>query len=199
MRVPLEITFRDALKSDEIDNLIKEKAAILDKIGDNLISCRVAVERPHDNKRSGNSYRVRIAMRIPPGRELVVKRESPDGSPSEPLTAVIREAFETARRRLVKLLEQQKGVIKTHPQQQSVAYVTKLFKDKGYGFVETLEGRELYFHRNSVLHDEFSRLDIGTGVRYVVAEDGDEGPQASTIQIVDKPGANQALTGAGLV
>jgi len=198
MRVPLEITFRDAVKSDEIVNLIKEKAAVLDKISDNLISCRVAIERPHDNKRSGNSYRVRIAMRIPPGRELVVKRESPDGSPPEPLTAVIREAFETARRRLVKRLEQQQGVIKTHPQQQSVAYVTKLFKAKGYGFVETLEGRELYFHRNSVLHDDFSRLDIGTGVRYV-AEDGDDGPQASTIQIVDKPGANLALTNAELV
>ena len=190
MRVPLEITFREAVKSDEIVNLIKEKAAILDKISDNLISCRVAVEKPHDNKRSGNSYRVRIAMRIPPGRELVVKRESPDGSQPEPLTAVIREAFETARRRLVKMSDQQQGAIKSHPQQQSLAYVTKLFKDKGYGFVETLEGREIYFHRNSVLHDDFSRLDIGTGVRYVAA-DGDDGPQASTIQIVDKPGLSE--------
>ena len=197
MRVPLEITFRDAVKSDEIVNLIEEKTASLDKLCDNLISCRVAVERPHDNKRSGNAYRVRIAMRIPPGREVIVKREPTDNSLAEPLTTVIREAFETARRRLVKLLEQQQGVIKTHPQQQSLAYVTKLFKDRGYGFVETLEGREIYFHRNSVLHDDFSRLDIGTGVRYV-AVDGDDGPQASTIQIVDKPGANQAVTDAEL-
>jgi cold shock CspA family protein len=197
MRVPLEITFRDAVKSEEIVNLIEEKTASLDKLCDNLISCRVAVERPHDNKRSGNSYRVRIAMRIPPGRELVVKREPTEDSLAEPLTAVIRESFETARRRLVKLLEQQQGVIKTHPQQQSVAYVTKLFKKKGYGFVETLEGREIYFHRNSVLRDDFLRLDIGTGVRYV-AVDGDDGPQASTIQIVDKPGANQAVTDAEL-
>lgn len=198
MRIPLEITFRDAVKSEDIVNLIEEKTASLDKLCDNLISCRVAVEKPHDKKRSGNSYRVRIAMRIPPGRELIVKREPTEGSLSEPLPAVIRDAFDTARRRLVKILEQQQGVTKTHPQQQSVAYVTKLFKEKGYGFVETLEGREIYFHRNSVLHDDFSRLDIGTGVRYV-AVDGDDGPQASTIHIVDKPGTNQTVTDAELI
>jgi cold shock CspA family protein len=198
MRVPLEITFRDAVKSDEIVNLIESKAAGLDKICDNLISCRVAVEKPHENRRSRDSYRVRISMRIPPGRELVVKREPADSSLTEPLTTVIREAFETARRRLLKLLEQQQGVIKTHPQQQTIAYVTKLFRDKGYGFIETFEGREIYFHRNSVLHDDFSRLDIGTGVRYVATE-GDDGPQASTIQIVDKPGANRVVENTELV
>lgn len=198
MRVPLEITFRDAVKSDEIVSLIKKKAAGLDKICDNLISCRVAVEKPHDNKRSRDSYRVRVAMRIPPGRELVVKREPSDGNLSEPLTAVIRDAFDTARRRLLRLLEQQQGIIKTHPQQQTVAYVTKLFRDKGYGFIETFEGRELYFHRNSVLHGDFNRLEIGTGVRFVPAE-GDDGPQASTVQIVDKPGTNRAVTDAELV
>lgn len=192
MRVPLEITFRDAVKSDEIVTLIEEKATGLDKLCDNLISCRVAVEKPHDNKRSGNSYRVRIAIRIPPGRELVVKREPQNGSLPEPLTAMIREAFETARRRLVKMLKQQQGSVKYHPQQTDVAYVTKLFKDKGFGFVETLEGREIYFHRNSVLHGDFNRLDIGTGVRYV-EKDGDDGPQASTIHIVDKPGVNKAI------
>jgi cold shock CspA family protein len=79
-----------------------------------------------------------------------------------------------------------------------VAYVTKLFRDKGYGFIETFEGRELYFHRNSVLHNDFNRLDVGTGVRFVAAE-GDDGPQASTIQIVDKPGANLSVPDAELV
>ena len=190
MRVPLEITFRDAVKSDDIVQLIEEKAAGLDKLCDNLISCRIAVEKPHVDKRSGKSYRVRITLRLPPGRELVVKREPQDGSVPETLTTVIREAFDTARRRLVKFVEQQQGAIKSHPQQQNIAYVTRIFKDKGFGFAKTLEGREIYFHRNSVLHEDFNRLDIGTGVRYV-AVDGDDGPQASTVQIVDKPGANR--------
>ena len=45
--------------------------------------------------------------------------------------------------------------------------------------------------RNSLivqaLNDDFDRLEPGTGVRYV-EEAGAKGPQASTVQIVDKPG-----------
>ena len=39
-----------------------------------------------------------------------------------------------------------------------------------------------------MLQGDFPRLEIGTGVRFV-EERGEEGPQASTVQIVDKPGA----------
>ena len=40
-----------------------------------------------------------------------------------------------------------------------------------------------------MLHDDFERLEIGTGVHFFL-EQGDEGPQASTVKIVDKPGAS---------
>jgi cold shock CspA family protein len=49
--------------------------------------------------------------------------------------------------------------------------------------------RQVYFHRNSVLHGDFERLAIGTEVRFS-AEDGDDGPQASSVQIVAKLGAS---------
>jgi cold shock CspA family protein len=44
----------------------------------------------------------------------------------------------------------------------------------------------VYFHRNSVLHDDFERLAIGTEVRFT-PQDGDDGPRASSVQIVAKP------------
>jgi cold shock CspA family protein len=47
---------------------------------------------------------------------------------------------------------------------------------------------ETHIHKNAVLHTDFERLEIGTGVRYFPSE-GEEGPQASTVQIVDKPGS----------
>ena len=47
----------------------------------------------------------------------------------------------------------------------------------------------MYFHRNSVLHDDFERLAVGTEVRFT-PQDGDEGPQASSVQIIGKPGAS---------
>jgi hypothetical protein len=37
------------------------------------------------------------------------------------------------------------------------------------------------------LRDDFERLEVGTGVRYCPSE-GEQGPQASTVKIVDKPG-----------
>ncbi|MEJ2428230.1 MAG: HPF/RaiA family ribosome-associated protein [Deltaproteobacteria bacterium] len=76
---------------------------------------------------------------------------------------------------------------------QRVALVDKLFPEKDYGFLKTVDGRVLYFHRNSVLADDFDRLEIGTGVRYVETM-GDKGPQASTVQIVDKPGVRHSTS-----
>jgi len=66
--------------------------------------------------------------------------------------------------------------------------VVRLFSEPGYGFLESADdGHEVYFHANSVLHGDFDRIAIGTQVRYV-EELGEEGPQASTVAIIDKPG-----------
>jgi ribosome-associated translation inhibitor RaiA len=40
-------------KTDEIERLVHEKAAKLDRLYDNLISCRVALERPQKAQRAG--------------------------------------------------------------------------------------------------------------------------------------------------
>jgi cold shock CspA family protein len=61
--------------------------------------------------------------------------------------------------------------------------VVRLFPD--YGFIETADGLEVYFHRNSLVRGDFDHLEEGSQVRFVV-EEGDEGPQASTVQVVGK-------------
>lgn len=186
MDVPLEITYRNVEKTEALDALIRKKVENLEKVCPYLNSCRIAVEKPqHD--RAGNPYRVRINMTVPPGHELAVSRNPGEGDSSE-LPQVIRKAFEAARRQLKTLVAKQRGAVKTHPEQESVGYVTKLFAEGGYGFLQRPDGREIYFHEHSVLQGDFPRLEIGTGVRFV-EEKGEEGPQASTVQIVDKPGA----------
>jgi len=187
MEVPLEITFREVDKSDDIEQLIRQKAAKFEKICGAIISCRVAVESPHAHQQSGSPFRVRINLRVPPGHDLVVRRESSEGYLHEKLPVVISETFDTAFRRLKKLMQKQQGQVKTHPQQEKIAFVVRLFREEGYGFIRSRQGQELYFHHNSVLNNDFDRLEIGTGVRYVAGV-GDEGPKATTVQIVDKPG-----------
>jgi cold shock CspA family protein/ribosome-associated translation inhibitor RaiA len=182
----VEISFRRVEKTEAVEKLIREKARKLDEISERLISCRVAVERPQQHQRAGNPYRVRIELGVP-GKELLTIRESGQGDMHDPLPKVIRDAFNAARRQLREFETKKSGRVKLHPAQQLMAMVVRLFPEEGYGFLKTPDGREIYFHRNAVLHDDFDRLAIGTGVRFV-EEMGEKGPQATTVQIVDKPG-----------
>jgi cold shock CspA family protein/ribosome-associated translation inhibitor RaiA len=186
MEVPMEIVFRDVERTPEIDRLIEKKVARLDRVCNNLISCRIAIEQPQKHQRQGNPYRVRIEMRIPPKHELVVKNTPGEKPMHEGLHAVITDAFESAERSLLKQMDKLERQTKKHPAQEPTAFIEKLFKDEGYGFIRNLQdGMEYYFHRNSVLHNNFDRLEKGTGVHFA-PESGDKGPQASSVEIVDK-------------
>jgi cold shock CspA family protein len=188
MQVPLEISFRGIHKSDTLESLIREKADKLGRVCNHLMSCRVAVEKPQKHLHSGNPYRVRIDMTVSPGHELVAKHEPGKGNMHDPLDTVIRDTFNSATRQLQKIVQQQRREVKSHPTQDATAIVHKLFPDAGYGFVRTIESQEeIYFHRNSVLHGAFDQLRTGTGVHHQ-AEEGNEGLQATSIQIVDRQG-----------
>jgi len=188
MEVPIEMTFRHVPKTKELEDLINSKAAALEKLCDNIISCRVAIEKPQEHQRSGNPYRVRIDLRVPPGHEIVVKREPGDGNMHDPLDFVIRESFDIARRKLKALLDKQHHDIKTHPEQEVSAVIDRIFMREQYGFLKTTDGREVYFHANSVINEDFDNLEPGMGVRFVERLD-EAGLQASTVQIVDRPRA----------
>ena len=54
-----------------------------------------------------------------------------------------------------------------------------------FGFIETNDGREIYFHRNSVLNGDFAKLAVGAHVTFA-EEMGDKGPQASTVKPMAK-------------
>lgn len=182
MKIPLEICYRDIDKTDRLDELIRRKAAKLELVCDYLVSCRVAVEHPQKEHR----YRVRIDLRVPPNHELVVKSDPEPDNMHRDLETVLRETFDCAHRRLKSLVERAHGNVKTHPEQKVTALIGKLFPEKDYGFLRTIDGRDVYFHRHAVIGDGFGRLRVGMGVRHVEAE-GENGPQATTVQVVNRP------------
>ncbi|MBD3298761.1 MAG: HPF/RaiA family ribosome-associated protein [candidate division Zixibacteria bacterium] len=188
MQVPLELTFRDVTKTEDIENLVHQKVDALHRVCDHLTSCRVAIEKPQRDQRTGSPFRVRIDIHVPPGHEIIAKREPGESDTHAPLDSVIRDTFDAAQRQLKRLVERQQGEEKSHPEQEAVALVARLFPNEDYGFLQTVDGRDVYFHRNAVTNDDFDRLELGTGVHFVEVQ-GDEGPQASTVRIVDKPGA----------
>jgi cold shock CspA family protein len=188
MQVPLSVSFRGVRKDPMINDLIQTRADKLGRVCNHLMSCRVGVERRQMHQEVGNPYRVRIDMTVSPGHELVVRREPSKGYMHDPLDIVVRDAFNAAERQLQKLVQQQRREVKNHVSAETLAIVHKLFPERGYGFLRTVDRHdEVYFHKNSVLHGGFERLSIGTGVRYT-AELGDNGLQASTVQIVARNG-----------
>jgi len=165
MKLDLQITAHNIELSDFAKEDIREKAEKLDKFYDRIMRCRVVVDVPHRHKHEGILYDVHIYMTVP-GSELIVKRE-----PGEDLTVAVRDAFNAARRKLEDFVRRQRGDVKHH-EEMPPARITALFPDKGYGFLTTPDGREIYFHENSVLHKDFKRLSIGTEVRFA-EEQGD--------------------------
>jgi cold shock CspA family protein len=179
MQVPLQITARDVSLSEAAEVDIQAKAANLDTYYNGIVGCRVVVEGPGRHHRKG-LFAVRIDLSVP-GAELVVDRQA-----DEDLYVAIRDAFDAVRRRLEDYARRQRGVVKSH-EEPSRAQVNRLFPEEGYGFLETPDGREIYFHRHSVLPPGFDQLAIGTEVRFV-EEPGEKGPQASTVAITGMPG-----------
>lgn len=190
IQIPLELTFRGLEPDPQLEDQIRRKSDHLEKFCDHITSCRVAIEKPHEYARSGNPFRVRIDLTVPPGHELVVRKEPGDHELHDNLETVVNSAFQAAERQLKELNQRQRGEVKSHP--QPIGFVVRLFAEPGYGFIKTEESdREIYFHRNAVVNSDWERLTIGTQVRFV-ATMGEEGPQASTLQIIDKPGERSA-------
>ena len=102
----------------------------------------------------------------------------------EDIYVAIRDCFDAARRQLQDQQRKSHQKVKAH-EVPPHGRISDLFTEEGYGRIETPDGRSIYFHQNSVLNDEFSKLEVGSEVRYS-EEQGDEGPQASSVQTVGK-------------
>ncbi len=175
MQLPLQITFRDIPPSPAVEARIRKKAEKLESYYDRIMGCRVVVEVPQKHHHQGKLFNVRIDITVP-GGELVVKRVvNHPGAVSE------RGDFAAPGRQVEDYARHKRGDVKLHEAPPN-GDVSELFPEEGYGFIETPDGRQIYFHRNSVTHPEFERLKTGTEVVFV-EEQGHEGPQARTVTI----------------
>jgi len=196
MIVPIQITFRNTERSDRIEAKVRKEAAKLERFYSPIDSCRVMIELPEHRRRYGGLYHVRIDLGVP-GGELVVKNEPSlhaamktekqktakrlELNTHKHIEVAIRDAFRSARRQLEDYGRRQRREVKTHETYR--AEVVALYPKRGYGFLETPDGRQVYFHRNSVLHGSFGRVKVGSTVAFS-EEQGEEGPQASTVRMV---------------
>jgi ribosomal subunit interface protein len=108
MQLPVGISYRGVEKSDQLDELIRSKAARLDRFCDHISRCDIVVEQPNQAQISGNPFRVRIDVTVPPGHELVADERQSVHEMHEPLSKVINDAFKAMERQLKALVEKQR-------------------------------------------------------------------------------------------
>lgn len=184
MRIPLQITFRGIDASDALKADIEARARELETYCGDITSCRIMVETPHRRHRTGALYHVRIDITVP-GEELIVDRSPDQHVEHKDVHVALRDAFQAARRELQDYVRLRRREVKTHVGPPH-GVVTQVFHDQGYGFLQGPDGRDIYFHANSVIGD-FAELEPGAEVRYA-EEMGERGPQASTVTPVGKNG-----------
>jgi ribosomal subunit interface protein len=185
MQVSPRITFRDMEPSPALEAAVREKMDKLARFYDRIIACHVVIEAPHRRHHQGRLYGVRIEITLP-GGQVVVSHDRQRNHAHEDVHVALRDAFDAAYRQLEDYRRRQDGEVKTHTL-PSAGEVVAVMADKGYGFIRSLDGHEVYFHRNSVLDGAFARLVPGSAVRFV-EELGEKGPQASSVRLAGGPG-----------
>jgi ribosomal subunit interface protein len=194
MKLQLQITTRDIPHSEALESHIRQKAEKLETFYPQIMGCRIVVEVPHKHKHQGNLFNVRLDITVP-GKELVVTRE-----PNEDVYVALRDAFDAAKRQLEDYGRRQRGEVKAHAPVLH-GKVVRLMPEEGYGFVETSDGQELYFHRENLANNNFEQLEEGSEVQFL--EDiGSEGFQAKRVstgrrQVEEPEETEPRLTGSG--
>ena len=183
MVIPLQIVFRTMEPSDAVAPRVREKAGNLEQFSKDIMSCRVIIEAPHKHHHKGNIYAVKIDITLP-GKEIVADRNPGQDHAHEDVYVAIRDAFNAARRKLQDFSRKQRGDVKHH-ETPPHGVVSELVPSQDYGRINSSDGKDIYFHRNSLVDGDFDGLEEGDKVRFVEVA-GEEGPQASTVHLVGK-------------
>jgi ribosomal subunit interface protein len=176
MQKPLQIVVHGMEHSDALDAHIREKAKKLEEFYPRMIGCRVTVDQPHRHHHQGGHFEVKIDVHVPGKGEVVVNRQH-----AEDVYVALRDAFDAAKRKLEEQIRLQRGDVKVHAEALH-GRVTRVFAEEGYGFIETADGRELYFARDNVVEPTFDELAVGAEVQFI-EEMAHDGPQAKRVSV----------------
>jgi cold shock CspA family protein len=185
METPVEIDFRNMDVDARLRTAIAEHVSGLEDVFGRITACRVVIKGPGGHHRTGQ-YDVNVRLALPNGREVNVGRTAAADERFNDVDFAVNYAFKRARRRLQDQVRQMQGKVKAH-EPEPIATVAKLDPGGEFGFLESDDKREIYFHRNSVLNGAFARLEVGSRVTFA-EELGEKGAQASTVKPLGKHG-----------
>jgi cold shock CspA family protein len=186
MQTPVQIDFQGLDANSTTREVITNHVAALEQRCGRVTACRVVLKGPGQHHRTGGLYEVNIRLSLPDGREVDISRTPKVDERHSDLSFAINDAFKRARRRLQDQVRRLQGQLKQHDG-PPIGKVVRLDGRREFGIIEAADGQEIYFHRNSVLNNDFSKLKVGTRVSYF-EEAGEKGAQASTVTLLGKHG-----------
>jgi cold shock CspA family protein len=170
-------------RSDFVEAAIKDHIEKLERFASEIMRCKVTVEAPHKHHHRGNVYRVTIDLHLP-GTEILVNRDPSKDHAHEDVYVAIRDAVNAASRQIQDYMRVKRGKVKAH-ELPLHGTITEIDLERNFGRLLTPDGRQIYFHRNSILDTELEDLAPGMGVRFD-EEPGDQGPQATSLRVLGK-------------
>lgn len=179
MQTKPQIDFQGMEASADIQARIERQIERLEEHYGRLTACRVVVKGPGGRHQTGGHYEINIHLSLPDGRDVAVDRTPDLDERFQDFDFALNDAFNRANRRLQDEVRRMRGDVKSHDAAPT-GVVRKLMRDDGYGFIESVDGREIYFHRNSVRDPGFDGLTLGERVTFR-EEAGKDGPQASFV------------------
>ena len=181
MQIAPEIIFHDVDRSEWVENYIAERLQKLERYADGITRCHVTLTQEVASHAKGNRYSVMVEVRLPPNHDLAAKKQKVIRDMQTQLPALINQAFSAIESQLKKTVQLRRAETKTHDSEPRGLVAS--ISPEGFGFIRSFDDQQVYFHRNSVLHGDFDRLQVGTEVRFD-PEQGEKGLQASSVQVI---------------
>jgi CspA family cold shock protein len=169
-RVDIEIQTQHVAMQPEWRALIEERLARLAERYPELI--RVHVTLRHGRHHLRGVEEVDVVATCTGATLRAAKQE-------EEMRDAVHAALEVLERQLAAHHEERRHFGKA-PGPRPAGTITRLFTDRGYGFIVTDAGEEVYFHRNALHELDFAALHLGLPVELEI-ERGEQGPQASRV------------------
>lgn len=101
MQTPLKITFRHMTPSAALEAHVREQLKGLERMCGRLIACDVVIDAPAGRHVQGESFDVRVNVKVPNGNFNARHDRASDATPRDAYAAV-REAFGSLQRMLAR-------------------------------------------------------------------------------------------------
>jgi ribosomal subunit interface protein len=166
----IEIQTQQVVMQPEWRSLIEERLARLAERYPKLI--RVHVTLKHGRHHLRGTEEVDIVATCPGATLRAAKQE-------EEMRDAVHAALDALERQITAHHEERRHFGKA-PGARPSGKILRVFTDRGYGFILTDQGEEVYFHRNALHELAFDSLPLGLPVELEL-ERGERGLQASRV------------------